>query len=86
MNGLEEFGFDCERLDPSLVYRVLREMETSELVTSMWDSNSLGPQRRVYEITKEGERHLVDWMQDLRRARKEIESLEAAYEQIEFRK
>ena len=68
---------------PSLVYRALREIETSGLVTSEWDKDSLGPQRRVYKITPEGEGYLAEWMQDLRRTRREIEALEAAYEQVE---
>ena len=85
LNGLNEFGFDPERLDPSLVYRVLRELETVDLVSSEWDTNSLGPQRRVYEITPEGKKHLAEWIQDLHRTRKEIEALEAAYEQVGIR-
>ena len=83
LHGLDQFGFDPDQLDPSLVYRALREIETSGLVTSEWDKDSLGPQRRVYKITPEGEGYLAEWMQDLRRTRREIEALEAAYEQVE---
>ena len=85
LNGLDEFGFDPGQLDPSLVYRVLRELEMAEMVSSKWDSNSLGPQRRVYEITSAGEKHLAEWMQDLRKARQEIEALETAYERVDVR-
>ena len=83
LSGLDEFGFYVEQLDPSLVYRALREMEAARLVTSEWDADSLGPQRRIYSITEEGERHLAEWMEDLRRIRQEIESLEAAYQHVE---
>jgi DNA-binding PadR family transcriptional regulator len=86
MNGLDEFGFNLEKLDPSLVYRVLRELEMVGMVASNWDSKSLGPQRRVYEITTAGEKHLAEWMQDLRKARQEIEALEAAYERVDVLK
>lgn len=83
LNGLNEFGFKPGQLDPSLVYRALREMEEIGLVTSEWDQDSLGPQRRVYSIAKEGEQYLVSWMEDLRRTRQEIDTLIAAYERVE---
>jgi poly-beta-hydroxybutyrate-responsive repressor len=86
LSGLSEFGFYAEQLDPSLVYRALREMEVGGLVTSEWDADSLGPQRRIYSITEEGERHLAEWMEDLRRIRQEIETLEAAYKHVEGQK
>ena len=82
LNGLGEFGFNLDRLDPSLVYRALREMEAASLVTSEWGDESLGPQRRVYQITEEGEQALAQWVADLRRTRQEIDHLLAAYEQV----
>lgn len=82
LNGLDEFGFNLDRLDPSLVYRALREMEAASLVTSEWGDESLGPQRRVYQITEEGEQALAQWVADLRRTRQEIDHLLTAYEQV----
>ena len=84
LNDLNEFGLNPGQIDPSLIYRALREMEEIGLVTSEWDEeDSLGPQRRVYSITEEGEDYLVNWLDDLRRTRQEIDSLIAAYEQVE---
>ena len=40
LNGLSEFGFRPGQLDPSLVYRALREMEEIGLVSSEWDEES----------------------------------------------
>jgi DNA-binding PadR family transcriptional regulator len=81
LNGLDEFGFNPGAKDPSLVYRALREMEDLGLVTSTWDpDSSLGPQRRVYQITPRGEEHLSGWVNDLRHTRQEIDSLIHAYE------
>ena len=80
LNGLDEFGFDLERLDPSLIYRALREMEDSGWVVSNWGEESQGPQRRVYKILPEGDEHLVQWVADLRRTRDEIDRLLCAYE------
>ena len=86
LNGLDEFGFNPGQKDPSLLYRALRDMEETGLATSEWDQDSsLGPQRRVYQITPEGEEYLTDWVSDLHRTRQEIDALIAAYEQIESR-
>jgi len=82
LSGLDEFGFDNQNLDPSIIYRALRDMEASGLVISEWGADSLGPQRRVYSITSAGELHLTEWMTDLRRTRQEIDSLETAYAKI----
>jgi DNA-binding PadR family transcriptional regulator len=82
MSGLDEFGFRPGRKDPSLLYRALRDMEENGLVASDWDTDSLGPQRRVYKITQEGEAYLKDWIADLQRTRQEIDSLLSAYEDV----
>jgi len=82
LDGLAEFGLGPGQQDPSLVYRALRDMEESGLVTSEWDDDSLGPQRRVYRITPDGVEYLAEWVADLRRMRQEIDRLLAAYEQI----
>lgn len=83
LSGLDEFGFKPGQNDPSLLYRVLREMEELDLVSSEWDSDSLGPQRRVYQITPEGEAYLQGWIADLQRTRQEIDALIAAFEKVE---
>jgi DNA-binding PadR family transcriptional regulator len=81
VSGLEQFGFNTMRIDPSLVYRSLREMEELGLVASEWsDDDSQGPQRRVYQTTEDGESFLVDWIQDLHTTRLEIDRLIAAYQ------
>ncbi|MBN1313996.1 MAG: helix-turn-helix transcriptional regulator [Anaerolineales bacterium] len=82
LDRLSEFGFKSGVLDPSLVYRALREMEANGIVESYWGEDSQGPQRRVYRITNEGERHLNEWVADLRRTRQEIDALLEAYENI----
>lgn len=80
LDGLAEFGFEAGFPDPSMVYRMLRDMESEGLVTSTWDTDSLGPQRRVYRITPKGEAALRDWLEALRRTRDEIDALLRAYE------
>jgi DNA-binding PadR family transcriptional regulator len=82
MDGLQEFGFQPDQMDISIIYRALRSLEADGLVSDSWDDSSLGPQRRVYTITPQGETALDTWIQNLRRRRKEIEALEAAYDAV----
>jgi DNA-binding PadR family transcriptional regulator len=80
MEDLGEFGFQSDQMDISIIYRALRNLEEQGLVSDAWDDNSLGPQRRVYTLTPQGEEALALWISNLRQRRKEIEKLEAAYE------
>lgn len=80
-DGVDEFGFNLERFDPSLIYRALREMEAGGWVTSHWGEDSQGPKRRIYQILPEGKEFLAEWIIDLRRTRDEIDRLLAAYQQ-----
>jgi DNA-binding PadR family transcriptional regulator len=80
LSGLGEFGLNPEAHDPSMIYRVLREMEAVGWISSYAGEESRGPQRRVYHLTEEGERHLEIWIEDLRRSKGEIESVLEAYE------
>jgi DNA-binding PadR family transcriptional regulator len=58
--------FGLGELDPSLVYRMLRAMETAGLVVSEWDADvEAGMPRRVYHLTAEGDEHLSRWVRDL---------------------
>lgn len=82
MDGLSEFGFRSDQMDISIIYRALRNLEADGLVSDSWDDSSLGPQRRVYTITPQGEAILAEWIQNLRQRRKEIEALEAAYDAV----
>jgi DNA-binding PadR family transcriptional regulator len=85
MNGLSQFGFQPDQMDISIIYRALRNLEADGLVNDSWEANTLGPQRRVYTITTQGEEILAEWMQNLRRRQKEIEALEVAYDAIKLK-
>jgi poly-beta-hydroxybutyrate-responsive repressor len=76
---LEEFGLAA--LDPSVVYRTLRDLEECGLVSSVWDEEeSQGPPRRVYRVTAEGDQVLGQWVKDLRDARDRLDHLLERYE------
>ena len=85
LDDLSEFGFG-KGIDPSLVYRALRDMEEAGWVSSRTGEESQGPQRRVYRILPAGKDHLAEWISNLRRTRDEIDQLVKAYErEIESR-
>ncbi len=81
LDGLAEFGFNPDRVDPSMIYRTLKEMEEFGLVSSHLGEESLGPQRRVYQILPQGEAFMAELIIGLRRRRDEIDSLIGAYDQ-----
>lgn len=78
---LADYGFDCDRLDSSVVYRHLRDMEEMGLIDSHWDDDSMGPRRRVYRIQPAGLGCLEDWMEDLRQIRDQVSHLVDSYHQ-----
>ena len=77
---LKEFGFAETPIDPSMVYRALREMEAFGLVTSSWDTEGSGPPRRVYQITTAGDQHLALCVADLREMDRVLHSFFVAYD------
>ena len=53
-------------LHPSVVYRILREMEEAGWVSSVWNrEQTQGPPRRVYTLTEEGYAALLGWKKHL---------------------
>lgn len=81
LDGLSEFGFDPQRIDPSMIYRILREMDEFGWVESYLGEESLGPQRRVYRVLPPGETYLAEQIAHLRHRRDEIDNLLKAYDQ-----
>lgn len=79
-NELAQFGFSPGALDISIVYRALRGLEIEGLVSTSLDEKSLGPQRKVYEITPQGSEVLSQLIEELKERKQEIEAIEAAYE------
>ena len=78
LERLGEFGLGG--LNPSVVYRVLREMESEGGVVSAWDEErTKGPPRRVYRLTALGDEVLSLWARDLEETRGLIDHLLGAY-------
>jgi PadR family transcriptional regulator PadR len=78
LDRLGEYGLG--QVDPSAVYRALRDMEEQELVDSNWDEQETqGPPRRVYRLTSTGDEALALWIADLEETRKRIDHVLESY-------
>jgi DNA-binding PadR family transcriptional regulator len=78
LEQLRKFGLGD--LNPSVVYRALRDMEEKGWVTSTWDEEQTqGPPRRVYRLTALGDEVLGQHTQELQKARGMIDRLLGAY-------
>ena len=71
LNGWSAYGYElAQRLEESglgqynkgSIYRILRQMEDSGLVSSSWDTSKDGPARRIYDLTDTGSMFLKNWM------------------------
>lgn len=71
LNGWSAYGYElAQRLDEAglgkynkgSIYRILRQMENSGLVSSSWDTSKDGPARRIYDLTDGGSQFLKNWM------------------------
>jgi len=57
---LEEAGYGA--YNSGTLYRTLRQMEKNGLISSLWDTSTDGPARRVYSVTSVGASFLNNWM------------------------
>jgi PadR family transcriptional regulator PadR len=67
LEQLGELGF--RRADPGGLYRALRAMEQEGLMRSSWEMSDVGPARRTYRLTEEGEDWLHAWAGALRQSK-----------------
>lgn len=58
-------GCGLPAFDQGTVYRTLRHLEKSGLVSSFWDTSESGPARRMYSLTAAGEIFLTNWLNAL---------------------
>lgn len=67
-------------VDPSAIYRALRDMEERGWVHSSWEEEQTqGPPRRVYRLTPLGDEALGWWTRDMQDTRRMIDRLLSAY-------
>lgn len=77
---LADLGF--VQVDPGLLYRSLRAMEQEGLVRSSWQESAVGPPRRTYRLTGEGEDWLHAWAGSLQESRRLIGSFLTRYDRF----
>ena len=71
--------------DSATVYRTLRQLERSELVSSFWDTSESGPARRMYSLTSAGETFLNLWLDLLSQYQNILQSALNSYENLQRR-
>jgi DNA-binding PadR family transcriptional regulator len=76
---LEEMGIAGGPVDVGQVYRTLRDLEEAGQVTSTWSSESVGPQRRDYQLTESGYAALDEWAAVMRERARLIAEFDARY-------
>ena len=77
MERMTEFGL--ETMNPSTLYRSLRNMEKNGAVKSAWDTSKGGPPRRVYSITDAGEAYLDFWVKSLEQYQRNVDAFFGLY-------
>lgn len=80
MQKLIHFGFHS--IDQGNFYRILRQLEKDELVTSEWDTSSSGPAKRIYSITEAGEQYLQLWADSMGQYQKMLDQFFNLYSQF----
>lgn len=74
---LTQFGF--QSVDKGNFYRILRQLEKDDLVTSKWDTSASGPAKRIYSITLAGEEYLDTWASSLEQYQKMLDNFFSIY-------
>ncbi len=66
--------------DSATVYRTLRQLEHTGMVSSFWDTSKSGPARRMYSLTEAGETFLNLWLDVLSHYQNILQSTLHSYE------
>ena len=72
---LQSLGIHQSSVPYGVIYRLLRDMESENLIESEWEIEDSGPSRRVYSITKEGKEYLERWLNNAKGNLKILENL-----------
>ena len=71
-SGLPDF-------DSGTVYRTLRQLEKTGMVSSFWDTSESGPARRMYSLTSAGDLFLSGWVRTLENYQSVLQRALASY-------
>ena len=82
MEKLKDFNFDESTINMSIIYRNLRSMESRQLIKSSWVQGDQGPNKRMYQLTSQGEEATEKWIELLSFRKTQIQSIINKYENI----
>jgi len=78
---LEEKSCGCHRLETGSIYTLLRRMEHRGLLESEWKhTETSGPDRRIYKVTKMGTEALRTGLESITRRKAMMDDLAEFYE------
>ena len=84
VKAIEELSEGKHIIKSGTMYTTLRRMEKEGLLESFWEGSDTGPDKRVYKITRDGRKHLKEWLEMLMERKRMMERILLFYEQ-EFR-
>jgi DNA-binding PadR family transcriptional regulator len=64
---LSKYAFTDAEIERAALYRTLNVLEKNGFVVSEWDVEGSGPARKLYSLTTDGEQHLQQWAQVLKK-------------------
>lgn len=70
------------RADSAVIYRALQDLEEDGAVKSSWETDTSGPARKWYEITKKGLEQLAEFKQDIEMCKNNFEFFLESYKKI----
>lgn len=59
---LQKNAFTDNEIEKAALYRNLRQLEKNGKVASSWETGNSGPDRRVYRLTRGGEKLRLEWI------------------------
>jgi len=80
LERLGEMGY--QRAEPGGLYRTLRLMEQERLIRSDWGESAVGPRRRTYWLSEDGQDWLHAWAGSMRHTRAVLDGFLGRYEAV----
>jgi PadR family transcriptional regulator PadR len=79
---IQRFGFVEGQAPPGMIYRHLRQLEEDGLVFSNWETEGVGPAKRIYQLTDEGRQMLAIWIGYMEKQAKNLSDLIKEYYEV----
>ena len=59
---LPQYALTDAKIEPTALYKTLRQLERNGCLLSKWDMGDSGPARKHYVLTPRGKAHLEEWI------------------------